>query len=92
MYAIRSYYATTQPFFAASRDGSFLGIAPVDGRPSLVAARVLRKYDDVPVGVVYVACAITPDVLSKITGSRNVVLTYADAGGTISGEARNNFV
>lgn len=73
-------------FDGAVRHGAFRGIAEVDGRPSLVAARTLRKYDDMPVGVVYVALAITPRLLTAVTGSGNVVLSYTDGARTVAGD------
>lgn len=77
--------AATRAFATARASGRFLGVGEIDGRPALVAVRTLRKYDDLPVGIVVVAGAITPELLSAVTGSSNVVLSYADDAARVSG-------
>jgi diguanylate cyclase (GGDEF)-like protein len=71
-------------FRQTKHDGSFVGIAPIDGKPHLVATRVLRKYDDLPVGGVAVSTPITPKILSILAGTDTVVLSYVDSDTAIS--------
>lgn len=42
----------------------FRGISTVDGDTALVISKPIRKYDDIPVGMVCVAVRITPELLS----------------------------
>lgn len=73
-----------QPWFSrALREGDFLGLARVDGVPSLVSARAIRKYDDVPVGVVCAAVSLTPQWLATFTDDTHLVLRVALAGKTV---------
>ncbi|UJX42713.1 sensor domain-containing diguanylate cyclase [Desulfovibrio sp. JY] len=67
-------------FKRALHEGSFYGIATVDGVPSLVGARTVRKYDDMPVGVVCVAVPITPAWLASFTDDRQVLRVQTPAG------------
>lgn len=75
-----------RPLFRETmKAGHFVGVAEIDGAPNLVATRVLRKYDDVPVGAVAVAIRITPAALTALSGSANVVVSYLGPEATISG-------
>lgn len=78
--------ADTTVFRETAATGFFLGVAEIDGTPSFVAARVLHKYDDLPVGMVVVSTPITPARLSAISGSANVVVSYVGPQATVSGD------
>lgn len=77
--------ADTAVFRETAAAGHFLGVAEIDGAPNFVAARMLHKYDDLPVGMVIVSTPITPAKLSEISGSANVVVSYIGPRATISG-------
>jgi len=79
--------ADTKVFRRTMSTGGFLGTAWVDNQPCLVAARTLRKYDDMPVGAVIVSMPVTSDALSRITNNPKIVLTYTDGDTVISSAA-----
>lgn len=64
-------------FARTLRDGAFVGMAEMDGAPHLVSARCVRKYDDLPVGVVAAAVPVTPQWLSQFTDDRQVLRVEA---------------
>ena len=64
-------------FARTLRDGAFVGLAEVDGALCLVSARCVRKYDDLPVGVVAAAVPLTPQWLSQCTDDRQVLRVEA---------------
>jgi diguanylate cyclase (GGDEF)-like protein len=70
-------------FSKALREGGFVGLAEVGGVKSLVSARCVRKYDDVPVGVVCVAIPVTPAWLAGLIDDRQI-LRVEVAGETIA--------
>lgn len=72
--------ADTVWFRQALARGGFHGIAAIDGKQSLVAARCVRKYDDVPVGVVCVAVPLTPGWLAGFTDDRQILRVQTPEG------------
>ena len=54
--------------------GSFQGMTTVDGKMALVTGRVVRKYNDVPVGITAVIVFITPEMLSRLLPETGMVL------------------
>ena len=64
-------------FARALRDGAFVGLAEMDGALYLVSARCVRKYDDLPVGVVAASVPLTPQWLSQFTDDRQILRVEA---------------
>ncbi len=71
-------------FYVALKKGSFLGLATVDGRLSLVAARSILKYNDIPVGVVAVVLQINPAMLQQLVPDESTVLLASGPQGHIA--------
>ena len=75
------------PWFAQTlHHGAFLGVDLVDGTPSLIAARCIRKYDDIPVGTVCVAVPVTAAWLAGFVDDRQILRMQA-AGRTVASAA-----
>lgn len=73
-------------FEQAMADGSYHGIANIDGRDCMVSSRAIRKYNDTPVGVVAVTQSITPRMLKSFVTDSNLVLLYAGWDGVIESQ------
>ena len=63
-------------FTAALEEDVFFDICVMEGKTALVASRTVRKYDDMPVGVVTVASYMTPNLLRTLIGPEGDVLQY----------------
>ena len=63
------------PYFTpALKKGGYQGAAFIDGTPTLVVARPIKKYDDVIVGMAGILVDITPELLNSFSEDENVRL------------------
>ncbi|MCK8603838.1 hypothetical protein [Desulfoferrobacter suflitae] len=76
--------AESDYFQAALQHGAFRGISRVDGAVSFVIAGLVRKYDDVPVGLVCVSSKINEGMLQSLVEGENIVLRFTHADFTAS--------
>ncbi len=73
-YVFGDSIATVPAFAAALAQGNDMDTGVLDGRECLYFSKVIRQYDEIPVGVIIVAADITPALLQTLVeGSRAMV-------------------
>jgi len=76
--------AGTRYFRRTLETGAFRGLAELDGRLCLAVSRLIRKYNDVPVGLVVVSVYVTPPMLARLVPDAFTVLTVDGPGGAVA--------
>jgi PAS domain S-box-containing protein len=68
--------------------GAYQDTGVLDGRLSWIAAYRVHKYDDIPLGVVLVAAAITPAILHSFIDQPGIVLEFTEGDQHIASAMR----